>query len=104
MQYYVLQLVPPRPTFATDMTAPERAAMARHAEYWARLTEQKVVLFYGPVADPNGAWGVAVVALSGAQAAEEIRAGDPVYRERLGFDYRILPMVRALGTAVAAQA
>jgi uncharacterized protein YciI len=100
MHYYLLQLIPPRATFATDMTDTERAVMGRHAEYWGRLNGEKLVLFYGPVNDPKGAWGVAVVALADGQTPEEIRAGDPVYRDGLGFDYRILPMIQALGSAV----
>lgn len=65
MQGFVFRLIPPRPTFQSDMTDVERAAMARHGAYWReRLGEGKVVAF-GPVADPAGAYGLGVVVVGG---------------------------------------
>ncbi|HEX9548896.1 MAG TPA: hypothetical protein VF942_16265 [Acidimicrobiales bacterium] len=38
--HFVYRLVPPRPTFAADMTDDEKAIMAEHAAYWLGLFDQ----------------------------------------------------------------
>lgn len=97
MQGFVFRLIPPRPTFQSDMTDAERAAMARHGAYWReRMAEGKVVAF-GPVADPAGAYGLGVVLAEDMAAAEAIRDDDPAVTE-LGMRTEIAPML-ALVTA-----
>lgn len=36
MNCFPYKLIPPRPTFAADMTGTEQAVMAEHAAYWTR--------------------------------------------------------------------
>src|SRR5262245_32578563 len=42
MPHFFLRLIPPRPSFATDMTAEERQVMAAHADYLERLTADAI--------------------------------------------------------------
>ena len=34
MKYYMDKVIPPRPTFAADMTETESAIMSKHVAYW----------------------------------------------------------------------
>ena len=61
MLYFVYKLVPPRPTFDRDMTGAEAEVMQRHAVYWRGLAEEGTAVIFGPVADPAGVWGVAIL-------------------------------------------
>jgi hypothetical protein len=60
-RYFVYRLNPPRPTFADDMTDAERATMREHAGYRSELAQAGIAVVFGPVADPSGVWGLAVV-------------------------------------------
>ena len=61
MPHYFLKLIPPRPTFAQDMTDEERAIMQQHVAYWGALMSKGKVVVYGPVMDPAGVYGMGVV-------------------------------------------
>jgi uncharacterized protein YciI len=94
--FFVVRLLPPRPTFLADMTDEERALMQAHAVYWReRMTEGKVIVF-GPVADPKGPWGLGIVRVSSAAELEAFKDGDPVIKAGSGFRYESLPMLRAV--------
>ena len=54
------------------MTAEEQSAMAGHMEYWQQLLRDGKVVVYGPVADPEGMWGLGV--LRAADRAEVLRS------------------------------
>ncbi|ORA52474.1 hypothetical protein BST22_12260 [Mycolicibacterium chubuense] len=56
------------------MTDAERQAMDGHTEYWRRLLAEGRVVVYGPVADPEGVWGLGV--LRGADRAEVLAIGE----------------------------
>ncbi|ODQ88838.1 hypothetical protein BHQ18_18210 [Mycolicibacterium flavescens] len=58
---YYFRLNPPRADFAQTMTADEQRAMAEHQEYWQALLAEGRVAVYGPVADPEGVWGLGVL-------------------------------------------
>ena len=45
--------------------------MGRHVAYWQELAERGTAIVLGPVSDPAGAWGLAVVA---AETNEQVRA------------------------------
>ena len=66
-----LQAIPPRPTFDQDMSENEGAIMARHVAYWQELAERGTAIVFGPVSDPAGAWGLAVVE---AETKDQVRA------------------------------
>ncbi|MEO3758673.1 YciI family protein [Mycobacterium sp. B14F4] len=56
------------------MTEGEQQAMAAHMEYWQRLLADGRVVVYGPVADPEGVWGLGV--LRAADRAEVLTIGE----------------------------
>ncbi len=79
----VLHLIAPRPTFVEDMTDEERAVMADHAAYWRRLLDDGVAVVFGPVLDPAGPYGLAVVEVTDQQQVDRILAADPAVRAGL---------------------
>jgi uncharacterized protein YciI len=87
MPHYLCKLKPPRPTFLTDMTAEEALVMRGHREYWTPRVESGVVIAMGPVADPAGAYGVAIVEAPSLNALEAMQASDPAVTSGRGFAY-----------------
>ncbi len=94
--YFLFRLVPPRATFPDDITTEESAAMARHFAYWADRARERQAVVYGPVKDPKGVWGLAVVEAPDERAAYGIQAADPIIQSQLGFRYEIFPMLNAV--------
>jgi uncharacterized protein len=74
MTLFLFRLIPPRADFAQTMTAEEQKAMAEHMEYWRQLLANGKVVVYGPVADPEGVWGMGV--LRAADRAEVLAIGE----------------------------
>jgi uncharacterized protein YndB with AHSA1/START domain len=95
-QAFLLRLIPPRPTFAQDMNEHERRVMMEHVVYWQGHTNANVVIAYGPVADPNGGWGVAIVEVADRARVEKLTSEDPVMLQKLGARYEIFPMPRVV--------
>jgi uncharacterized protein len=93
--YFLLRLIPPRPTFALDMSEAEAAAMAEHAEYWSGHMDRGAVVAFGPVADPAGIWGLAVLETESRDAAERLAADDPAITSGTMARFELLPMPRA---------
>jgi uncharacterized protein YciI len=85
MAYFHLKLVAPRPTFAFDMTDAEKAVMARHVEYWNGLVDAGTAVLFGPVMDPAGPFGLAIVEAADEAAARALMEQDPVAQAGLGF-------------------
>lgn len=75
---FLFRLLPPRADFAQTMTAEEQDAMAQHAEYWRGLLGAGRVVVYGPVADPEGVWGLGVVRAGTQAEVVELADADPV--------------------------
>jgi uncharacterized protein YciI len=92
MPHYFCKLKPPRPSFVTDMTSEEARLMRAHREYWTPSVETGVVVAMGPVADPAGAYGVAIVEAASQKALEAMQASDPVIIAGRGFTYENSPM------------
>jgi uncharacterized protein len=95
MNYFVYKLIPPRPTFDRDMSESEQAIMGRHVAYWQPLVERGTAMVFGPVSDPAGTWGLAVVA---AETTEQVRAlgdGDPAVASGLA-RFEVCPMPGAI--------
>jgi uncharacterized protein YndB with AHSA1/START domain len=96
MQYFLCRLLPPRPTFAADMTADERDVMRAHGGYWRHKLQEGVAIVFGPVADPKGAWGIGLVRVPDEASVAALRANDPAILSGMGFSYEVLPMVTAV--------
>ena len=47
MKYFFCKLIPPRATFALDMTPAEQALMGRHVAYWQDLMHKQKALVLG---------------------------------------------------------
>jgi len=78
MAHFFYKLVPPRTSFAQDMSAEEAAMMGQHAAYWKGRIDSGVKVFaLGPVADPAGVFGMAVMEVESEAAAHELARRDP---------------------------
>ncbi len=77
MSHFLYKLIPPRPTFDTDMTETEAATMAEHVEYWSELLANRVAIVFGPVADPAGPWGLAIVEADTEADVDALGKSDP---------------------------
>ena len=95
-QTFLLRLIPPRATFALDMNEKERGVMMQHVVYWQGRTAANEVIAFGPVADPSGGWGVAIVEVTDEARVNEITSEDPAIVNGLGMRYEILPMPRVV--------
>jgi uncharacterized protein YndB with AHSA1/START domain/uncharacterized protein YciI len=93
---YVFRLHPPRPSFPFDMTAAEGEVMQAHAAHWARLLEAGVAVVFGPVADPAGAWGLAVARVADEAELAALLRDDPAVLSGMGFRLEALPMLQAV--------
>lgn len=94
-KFWLFRLVPPRPTFPADMTPGEGQAMGDHATHLARHAAEGTVIVAGPVADPKGTWGLAVIELPPDADPIAFGESDPVVRAGLGFRYEVLPLMTA---------
>ena len=95
MPHFLCRLNPPRKSFLSDMSGEERALMGEHAAYWRPYVEVGRVAAMGPVDDPDGAWGVAIIEAQSRGEVEALQARDPVVRSGRGFSYRnfLMPTV-----------
>jgi uncharacterized protein YciI len=91
MPHFFLKLIPPRPSFPTDMNEAERAAMGRHADYLASLLKNGKGVAFGPVFDPSGVFGMGIVEAEDEAAARSITDKDPAVIAGVG-RYEIFPM------------
>jgi uncharacterized protein len=76
-QQFFMRLVPPRPVFPGSMTPEELALMGKHKDYVAKAFEVGKVLAYGPVLDPSGAFGIALLEMEDLAEAESFARNDP---------------------------
>jgi uncharacterized protein YciI len=97
MPHFFCKLKPPRTTFISDMTPDEKQVMRAHREYWTPRVETGVVVAMGPVSDPVGGYGVAIVEAASEEALEAMQRADPVIAANRGFAYENR---RMLGIAV----
>ena len=77
MKLFLFRLLPPRADFAQTLTPEEQDAMARHAAYWREMLDAGRVVVFGPVADPEGVWGMGVVRAGSQAEVIEIGERDP---------------------------
>jgi hypothetical protein len=96
MTHYLYRLIPPRLTFDQDMSAAESTIMEQHFAYWSALTEKNIAIIYGPVLDPAGVYGVAVIDVDDDAQADAVGRDDPAIRSGLS-RFELFPMRLALG-------
>jgi uncharacterized protein len=83
IDHFVYKLIPPRATFATDMSDAEAGIMAQHIGYWRGLTDRGTAIVFGPVADPAGVWGLAVVNAESAEDVYALGMEDPAVKSEM---------------------
>lgn len=98
-RYFLCRLIPPRPTFAQDMSAEEADMMKRHAVYWTELLARGSAIVFGPVGDPAGVWGMVVVRAADEAEVKALTAADPAIAAGRGLRFEVLPMLRAVTRA-----
>lgn len=86
---YFLKLNPPRASFMQDMNDEERGIMLKHVEYWNPYVMNGTVIVLGPVFDPKGGFGVAVVQVDSEEELKELVSKDPANGLN---SYEIYPM------------
>jgi uncharacterized protein YciI len=90
LQFYI-RLTPPRPTFAVDMNAHEQQVMEAHAAYWADLYKTGKVLIIGPVHDPKGIFGMAIIEVASEAEAHTMAENDPSVKAGIN-KVEVIPM------------
>ncbi|MGV3587924.1 MAG: YciI family protein [Adhaeribacter sp.] len=89
-KYYFLKLNPPRASFVTDMNDDERNIMQAHIAYWTPFVNDGTALVLGPVMDPKGGYGAAVVRVDNEETLAAIVKNDPANGLNT---YEVHPMV-----------
>ena len=93
-QFFVYKLIPPRPSFAMDMSEQERAVMTDHGIYWRGLLQARTCVVFGPVLDPAGVWGLAVVEAATADDVMALGRTDPAVASGT-CTFEVFPMMGA---------
>jgi hypothetical protein len=88
-KHFFLKLNPPRPSFTKDMSEEERNIMQKHVAYWAPYVNDGTVIVLGPVMDPKGGYGVAVVEVENDEQLDQLITNDPANGLN---SYEIYPM------------
>lgn len=96
---FFCKLLPPRPSFAQDMTPDEMQIMQAHVVYWREALARGNVVAFGMVADPRGAFGIGIVRFETEADARAFTDEDPTIRSAAGFRFEIAPMPRGVVTA-----
>ena len=94
MKQFLCKSIPPRPTFAQDMTEVERKIMQEHVDYWKDLSDRRITIIFGLVLDPKGTWGVAIVEVASEPEAHILGRNDPAVQA--GFTFEAYPMPGAI--------
>jgi uncharacterized protein len=94
MKTFFCRLLPPRPTFAQDLSAAEAKAMQEHAVYWRDCMARGQVVVFGLVADPAAAFGIVIIEVADEDEARRLTANDPAILAGHGLRYEIYPMPR----------
>lgn len=76
-QHFFLKLNPPRASFTLDMSSEERIIMQQHVAYWKPFVDTGIVLALGPVSDPKGGFGIAIISVEDENQLETLIADDP---------------------------
>lgn len=92
MKYFLYKLIPPRSTFAKDMTREEKNLMDEHFAYWSNLMDRWCVIAFGPVEDSTGGYGIAILEADNDTDIEALGHNDPMIKAGAGFHFEICPM------------
>ena len=93
-RFFFVRLIPPRASFAMDMSPEERTAMQAHVVYWKEQLAAGTAVAFGPVGDPKGPWGLGLVRAADEAAVAQFGASDPAITAQIGLRYEVLPMLQ----------
>ena len=93
MPFFFARLVPKRKDFPANLTPDEGATMQRHSAFLTGQLEKGALVVAGPVMDPSGVFGLAVIESESIDAARELLGTDPA--NALGH-YEVAPMGPAI--------
>jgi uncharacterized protein len=96
MKHFYFRLIPPRPTFLSDISPAEAKLMQEHSAYWRALLARNVPIVFGPVLAPDGPFGVCVFQAEGEPEAQAFVLADPTIKGNAGFRYELYPMASAV--------
>jgi hypothetical protein len=91
-RHFLVKLIPPRPSFAQDMTNDERKLMQQHGAYWTELAQKGIALLFGPVLDPAGSYGIGVVEVEKEEEVAILTENDPVTKSGQQFRHEAYVM------------
>ena len=74
------------------MTPAEAKLMQEHSAYWRNLMKKGLVVVFGPVSDPKGAYGMAVLQVDDNMDANALGANDPTIKANVGFKFEVRSM------------
>jgi uncharacterized protein len=74
---FFLKLNPPRTSFTVDMTGEEKSIMQKHVAYWTPYINDGTIIVLGPVMDPKGGYGIAVIQVDNDDELNKLVADDP---------------------------
>jgi putative oxidoreductase len=94
MHHFLYKLNAPRTTFPADITPLEADLMQRHAAYWQAQMQLGRLIAIGPVADPQGTYGIAILWLESDLLAKVLGENDPAILAQAGFSFEIHAMPR----------
>jgi hypothetical protein len=94
MVTFFCRLIPPRTTFAKDLSPDEAQLMQEHAGYWHGLMKHGKVVAFGLVGDPAGAYGIGILEVADEAEVRKLTADDPTRLSGRGFRYEVHPMPR----------
>lgn len=89
---YMVKLVAPRPTFMHDASDLERSIMRQHSDYWKTNMESGLVVAFGPVNHPGGAFGVGLLRARDEAEMRAFLAHDPAILAAIGMEVQTYPM------------
>lgn len=96
MNHFFYKLIPPRPTFISDITPAEALIMQEHAGYWRALLDKNKAVVLGPVLDTSGVYGIGVIRCADESEARALAADDPAVKAQVGFRFEIHAMASAI--------
>jgi uncharacterized protein len=77
------------------MSEAEARIMAQHIGYWQGLTDQGTAIVFGPVADPAGVWGLAVVEAGSEEDVHALAKEDPAVKSKMS-SFQVFAMPDAI--------
>ena len=76
--------------------------MEHHFGYWGDQMSRGTAVVFGPVADPAGTYGIAILNVPSETEARSICVSDPAVTAQLGFTFEVHEMPNALVKSVDA--